>query len=221
MRILAVSDLECPAYWDYYEPGRLKDFDLILSCGDLKADYLSFLVTMARCPVLYVPGNHDISYDLYPPEGCDDIDGHFVVYNGLRILGLGGCKRYHPGIHQYDERQMAWRIWKLKHVIRKAGGVDIIVTHAPPQGLGDGKDPAHQGFQCFRALIDEFRPKYLVHGHVHLNYSNRSQRVLEYRGTRILNAYERFAFTLPDMPADTKDKGQVIYKTKQKLPDYF
>ena len=61
MRILAVADEECPALWDYYVPGRLKEYDLIISCGDLKAEYLSFLVTMARCPVLYVHGNHDTS----------------------------------------------------------------------------------------------------------------------------------------------------------------
>ena len=71
MKILAIADEECPALWDFYVPGRLKEYDLILSCGDLKADYLSFLVTMARCPVLYVHGNHDTSYDRFPPEGCD------------------------------------------------------------------------------------------------------------------------------------------------------
>ena len=48
MKILALSDEECPALWEYYTPGKLDGFDLILSCGDLKADYLSFLVTMAK-----------------------------------------------------------------------------------------------------------------------------------------------------------------------------
>lgn len=47
MKILIISDEECPALWDYYTPGRLKEYDLIISCGDLKAKYLSFLVTMA------------------------------------------------------------------------------------------------------------------------------------------------------------------------------
>ena len=97
MKILAISDEECPALWDHYQPGRLREYDLILSCGDLKASYLSFLVTMARCPVLYVHGNHDTLYSKLPPEGCDCIDDHIVTFNGLRILGLGGCRRYHPG----------------------------------------------------------------------------------------------------------------------------
>ena len=66
MRILAVSDEEYKGFWDYYRPGKLKDYDLILSSGDLRADYLSFLVTMARCPVLYVHGNHDDGYATRP-----------------------------------------------------------------------------------------------------------------------------------------------------------
>ena len=53
MKILIVSDEECPALWDYYVPGRLSGYDLILSCGDLKAEYLMFLVTMwlMRCGI--------------------------------------------------------------------------------------------------------------------------------------------------------------------------
>ena len=138
MKILTVSDEECAALWDNYVPGRLKEYDLILSCGDLSARYLSFLVTMARCPLLYVHGNHDTNYNQVPPEGCDCIDDHIVTYNGGRILGLGGCRKYHPGPHQYTDEQMRRRIRKLKWKLKRMGGVDIVVTHAPPYGLGDG-----------------------------------------------------------------------------------
>ena len=71
MKILIVADEPVTALWDYYVPGSLKKYDLILSSGDLKADYLEFLVTMARCPLMYVHGNHDESYGESPPEGCD------------------------------------------------------------------------------------------------------------------------------------------------------
>ena len=74
MKILTISDEECPALWDYYIHGRLDGYDLIIACGDLNAKYLSFLVTMARVPVLYVHGNHDVNYDLVPPEGCTSPD---------------------------------------------------------------------------------------------------------------------------------------------------
>ena len=215
MKILAVSDEECAALWDYYVPGRLKDYDLIISCGDLKADYLSFLVTMARCPVLYVHGNHDTSYDRYPPEGCDCIDDHLVVYNGLRILGLGGCLRYHPGDYQYTDEQMRRRIAKLRRKLKKLGGVDLVVTHSPPYSVGDAEDPAHHGFQALRELLDEYHPQYLIHGHVHLRYGART-REQTYADTQVINVSERYILDLPEIPHPHKHHGQLLWQTKHK-----
>ena len=212
MKILAVSDEECPALWDYYVPGRLKEYDLIISCGDLKADYLSFLVTMARCPVLYVHGNHDIRYSLEPPEGCDCIDGQVITYNGVRILGLGGCVWYHPGDHQYTEKEMRRRVRKLWFQIRKAGGVDIIVTHAPPRGVGDANDNAHRGFEIFLEMMDKYKPKYLLHGHVHMNYNLDNVREREYNGTKVINAYERYVLDIPQPEVTpTAKTGDIDY----------
>lgn len=198
MRILALSDEECPALWDYYVPGRLKGYDLIISCGDLKASYLTFIVTMANKPVLYVHGNHDEAYDRKPPEGCDCIDDDLVVINGLRILGLGGCYRYRPGSHQYSEREMQKRIAKLRWKLIKHKGVDIVVTHAPPRGYGDAEDPAHRGFEAFLELIDKYHPKYLLHGHVHMSYGMDQTRVREYHGTQIINVCERYVLEIPE-----------------------
>ena len=219
MKILTVSDEECAALWDYYVPGRLKGYDLILSCGDLKAEYLSFLVTMGKAPVLYVAGNHDIGYEKNPPEGCDCIDDHFVIYNGIRILGLGGCRKYHPGPHQYTEKQMRRRIRRLKYQLWRNKGVDIVVTHAAPEGLGDAEDPAHWGFASLRELLDRYHPTYLVHGHVHMTYGNEIPRELEYNGTRVINAYERYVIEIPDREVPLQQLGQVIYKTRQKDRD--
>lgn len=214
MKILTISDEECPALWDYYQPGRLDGFDLILSCGDLKARYLSFLVTMARCPVLYVPGNHDTSFDRLPPEGCDCIDDQIVTYNGVRILGLGGCRKYRHGPNQYTDREMQMRIAKLRLMLWRMGGVDIVVTHAPPEGLGDAEDPAHWGFPALRKLVDQYHPKYLIHGHVHMSYDHQIPRVIEYNGTRIINAYQRYTIEIDEGKCKTKNRGQVIYKTR-------
>ena len=219
MKILTISDEECPALWDYYAPGRLDGYDLILSCGDLNSKYLSFLVTMAKCPVLYVHGNHDINYDQVPPEGCDCIDGQIVVYNGIRILGLGGCRKYHRGEHQYTEREMRRRIRKLRWKLHRLGGVDIVVTHAAPEGLGDAEDRAHWGFNCFRDLLDKYSPAFLVHGHVHISYGHDIPRELDYNGSKIVNAFERYTIEIPDRPHDLRKHGQVIYKTRPKKED--
>lgn len=220
MKILAVSDEECPALWDYYIPGRLKDYDLIISCGDLKPEYLSFLVTMGRSPVLYVHGNHDGSYEANPPKGCDCIDGHYVVYHGVRIMGLGGCRRYHPGPHQYTNWQMSFRIAKMALQLLWHRGVDIVVTHAPPYGVGDDEDPAHWGFEALLKLIDRFHPQYLLHGHVHMTYGRSMVREKDYHGTTVVNTYERYVLEIPDRSFPLKHFGQVRWKTRQKKPEY-
>ena len=196
MRLLLISDVESKYLWDYYQPGRLDGIDLILSCGDLDAQYLSFLVTMGHAPLLYVHGNHDGSYAQCPPEGCERIEDRLVTVNGLRILGLGGSIRYSGGPHQYTERQMAWRIRKLWPRLVRAGGVDIVLAHSPAQGCGDCDDRAHRGFACFLGLIDKYHPSYLIHGHVHANYVPGPERVLTRNGTTIINAFERYILEL-------------------------
>ncbi len=199
MRILAVADEECKALWDYYTPGKLREYDLIISCGDLRASYLTFLVTMARAPLMYVHGNHDTHYGVRPPEGCDNIDDQLVLYRGLRILGLGGCLKYRPSPHQYTEKEMRRRIRKLRWKIWLLGGVDIVVTHAPPRGIGDGDDRAHMGFETFLEFIDRYNPRYLLHGHVHSSYGLGHRQEQEYHGTQVINVSDRYVLDVPDM----------------------
>lgn len=212
MKILLISDEVSQALYDCYIPGRLDGYDLLISCGDLKPQYLSFLVTMTRVPLLYIHGNHDGIYDRIPPDGCDCIEDKLVVYKGLRILGLGGSVRYSPGPHQYTEAQMRWRIFKLKWKIWRNGGVDVVVSHAPLYGVGDGDDIAHQGFEAFLQFVDKYHPKYWVHGHMHLNYGIDQTRVREYNGTKVVNATERYALEIPDelITAHTM-KGDIDY----------
>ena len=192
MKLLLLGDHECPYLWDYYQPGVLSQYDIILSTGDLDAEYLSFIVTMARAPLLYVHGNHDGSYEKYPPEGCDCIEDQLFVCKGLRILGLGGCPVYNGGPHQYSERQMSRRIKRLDRKIRKVGGVDVVLTHAPAAGYGDAGDFAHRGFECFVELIDRYEPQYWIHSHVHLNYGYSIPRIWKRGNTTIINAYGKF-----------------------------
>ncbi len=198
MRILVLSDEECPALYEHYVPGRLAEYDLIISCGDLNSKYLSFIVTMARVPLMYVHGNHDAGYLRVPPEGCDCIDDQLIVYKGVRILGLGGCKKYRDAPHHYTEKEMKKRIRKLRWKLWRHKGVDIVVTHAPPAGIGDSSDVAHQGFETLLELIDKYQPKYLLHGHVHMNYGTDPTRVRERGNTKVINACQRYVLEIPD-----------------------
>ena len=188
LKILVISDREEPYIWDHFEPERFKDVELILSCGDVKQEYLSFLVTMIKAPLFYVHGNHDGRYLDHRPEGCTSVDGRLFVYRNIRILGLGGSYMYNHGHFQYTEKQMERRILLLKPGIIWNRGFDIFISHAPASGIGDGRDLCHRGFNCFTRLIDSYSPRYFIHGHQHLNYGN-SPRLSQYENTTVINAY--------------------------------
>ena len=128
MKILAVSDEESKYLWDY-EKQKFEGIDLILSCGDLDAEYLSFLATISSVPVLYVMGNHDDKYIVKAPEGCICIENKIYVYKGVRILGLGGSMRYNNGVNQYTEKEMLYRIRKMKLKLLKNRGFEIGRAH--------------------------------------------------------------------------------------------
>ena len=195
---MAIADEESKYLWDYFEKSKLEGIDLIISCGDLDPRYLSFLVTLSTVPVLYVYGNHDKKYEQMAPEGCTCIEDKIYVYRGLRILGLGGSMRYKPGPHQYTEKQMTKRVRKLRFQLFRKGGFDILVAHSPAYQLGDGRDLPHQGFQVFRALMEKYRPKFFLHGHVHMTYGRQHKRYDRYMDTHIINAYERCVFEFED-----------------------
>ena len=194
MRILAVSDVASKYYFDYYAPGKLDGIDLILACGDLHREYLEFLVTMSNRPVLYIHGNHDEGYDRRPPEGCVCVDDQLYVWNGIRILGLGGSHRYRDGKYMFTEGQMRRRIRRLRFQLWKHKGFDILLTHAPARHINDFDSISHRGFECFVELLDKYRPKYFIHGHIHKNYGVHIPQKTVYKDTAIINAYDHCTF---------------------------
>jgi len=198
MNIMVLADHESKALYDYYEPEKLEGIDLIISCGDLEADYLSFFATLCHVPVLYVRGNHDKRYEQKPPEGCICIEDDIFVYKGIRILGLGGSMEYIPGSSdQYTERAMRRRIRRLWWKLRKNKGFDILVSHAPAFEVNDMEDLPHRGFSCFRELMEKYEPKLFVHGHVHATYGSQFKRKSTFGKTTVINAYEYYVVEYP------------------------
>lgn len=188
MRILAIADRVENKLYEQYAPSFTNGIDLMIACGDLPQKYLEFLTTVVNKPLYYVHGNHDSSYVANPPEGCISLEDQVVKIGSLRIAGLGGSMRYRKGPYQYTEREMAGRVRRLAKAIRQAGGVDILVTHAPLQGFGDLPDQAHQGFACLHELASRYRPQYILHGHVHPEYTlGFTRRTLYEPGVTIVN----------------------------------
>lgn len=191
MKILVIADEESRSLWDFWDKSKTAGIDLILSCGDLNAEYLSFLTTMANVDVLYVHGNHDDGYLKKAPEGCICVDDKIINYNGIRIFGLGGSMRYGNGHFQYTEKEMANRIKKRRLSLLKNKGFDILLTHSPARNINDMDDLAHRGFECFNALIEKYQPEFFIHGHVHKTYGN-FKRIQKNGNTTIINAFEKY-----------------------------
>ena len=125
VRVLAVSDEVSEEL--YADPAVARDAELILACGDLPFDYLDYLMNALDVPLVFVPGNHDPDVSGYRvarsglilraglpasppwPAGAACADGRVVDAAGLRLAGLGGCRRYSAGPNQYTDRQQGRR----------------------------------------------------------------------------------------------------------------
>jgi hypothetical protein len=186
--VLAVSDQVDNAL--YADVGAVCGARLIVACGDLPFDYLGYLMNALDAPLVFIPGNHDPDVSGYRtsragltlkaglparppwPDGAVNAERAVVDAVGLRVAGLGGCLRYSDGPNQYTQRQQARRARSLSRrarwrTARDGRGVDVLLTHAPPRGVGDREDRAHQGFEALHWLTLRIQPSLLLHGHIH------------------------------------------------------
>jgi uncharacterized protein len=192
MKILAVSDRVESSLYDDFKIEPFKGIDLILGCGDLPPEYLSFLKSSLDVPLFYVLGNHDIRYGEKSPSGAINLHGRLINFHGVNILGLGGSKWYNGGMNQFRESEMRQTIRWLRPRLWLKGGVDIIITHAPPRHIHDAEDLCHQGFEIYRWLISKYAPCYFIHGHIHRTFKDPSERISMVDQTRVINSYGHY-----------------------------
>ena len=221
MRILCIADTTRSLAFSSNVSGIYQNTDFVISCGDIRVDNYDYLSTMLRRDVYYVFRNHNlktfnqtmnkdvINYSKLENEYDKRfygflIDGKCVKdkRTGLLIAGLGGSMNYNKGDSQYTEAQMRRRIRRLALSLmrnkRKYGRyLDILVTHAPPFGIGDGPDLCHRGFKCFLDFMDKYQPKYLLHGHVHLDDQN-ANRITQHGNTTVINVYGSYMLDTDD-----------------------
>ncbi len=145
-------------------------------------------------PQIGVEYTHERMFRNYFGSTC--IEGKVIRHRKLLIAGLGGCRRYNSGSNQFTEFQMRMRILRIVprliwNRIVHGRFLDILLTHASPYGINDRPDPTHVGFHAFIKFMDRFRPKYLLHGHVHL-YDLNAPRRATYKETEVINVYDHY-----------------------------
>ncbi len=70
MKILCVSDNVLPQMEDSKLLRKnYEGVDLCISCGDMPAPYLEYIVEVLNVPLFYVRGNHDQDYTVDHPGG--------------------------------------------------------------------------------------------------------------------------------------------------------
>ena len=201
MKILAVSDRVLDRLYSSDVKQKFADIDLLIGCGDLPFYFLDFLVSALDVPMVYVLGNHDQGPQytadgrtLTDVRGGRNIHARCVKVKGLLIAGLEGSMRYRPQAPlMYSESEMRQQVTRLVPRLllnrqRYGRYLDILVSHSPPFGIHDRSDIAHTGFKILNTFIKLFKPRYLLHGHIHV-YRQDVSRVTLVENTTVINVY--------------------------------
>jgi len=232
LKILCISDLIDPLVYSHNIKERFSDIDLILCAGDLPLDYLDFIVSSLNKPLYFVFGNHHIEeidyfkkkeapYILIQDErtccGATHIGTKIIKEEGLIIAGIGGCMQYNRGPNQYSDFRIYLKLFKLVplllfHRIFHGRALDILLCHAPPRGIHDRQDLCHRGFKAFLWFMKTFRPKYLIHGHIHL-YDLSDVRITQWAQTTVINAYSHYILHIDTTQTPATEAQQ--WKTTQ------
>jgi hypothetical protein len=212
IRWLAVSDDPDPALEHETNRTGLGPIDAIVGAGDLEPDYLGFLGDAFAVPISFVRGNHDHggrwseAVATFAPKPLRTGRIHGVT--GLPVAALEwpglrhGDRRRHDGTAWLDALRVSGR--RLVPGSPAAGHPVVVLSHAPPRGLGDrAVDPYHVGFDGYRWLLDRWRPPLWIHGHVP-PASVEGWR-LEHDGTAVLNVTG--AVLLEFQPPDAAAQG--------------
>ncbi len=141
-----------------------KGTDILICAGDVVSDFQEdglsdFFDWFSSCPTqlrLFVPGNHEIIFDLcleearqLMPANVTLLEDSGVEYDGITFYAIS-CRMI---------QQMQW-------LGRECGlpyKTDFLITHIPSKGILD----EDMGSEVLKQIILERQPKHHLFGHVH------------------------------------------------------
>jgi len=194
--VISAGDLPL-TYYDYIATVLKKDIFWVYGNHNLEEFERNMHITRACADASSMRElvAEEFTLPIFSGSFCDGKVIHDREHD-IIIAGLGGSFLYNKGMSQYTENQMRLRIARMTPRLiankqRYGRYCDILLTHAAPYGIGDGKDLCHRGFESFLSFMDMFSPKYLLHGHVHL-YDENAPRIRTYKNTTVINVYKNF-----------------------------
>lgn len=188
MRIVCVSDTH----------GRGREIsvpngDVLVHAGDLTgtgtlaqiAKEAAWLRSLPHPAKIVIAGNHDFGFQHEPGparaamEGLVYLEDEEAAVAGLRVWGSPWQPWFHDWAFNLDRGAPIRAKWDLV-----PSGVDVLVTHGPPQGVLDRTTDGHVvGCEELLVAVARVRPRLHVFGHIHEAYG-----ALERDGTRFVNA---------------------------------
>lgn len=186
MKIAALSDIHEDEFFVKILKKNKEEYDLILFAGDLthignpaRIKYFMKKLNDIGKKVIFIPGNHDFYFE--KEENIEELKKEFqnieilineyTEYKGLKIYGCPMSLRFFNWAFMCSEEQ-------IKNFLPDKY-VDILLIHQPPMHdklskfynfySGNVNNP---GSLSINEYITEFKPKYVICGHIHENGRN-------------------------------------------------
>lgn len=188
MRIVVISDTH-----GLHEGLAVPDGDILVHAGDLTrrgrledvAAFDGWLAALPHRHKVVIAGNHDLCFQRQPAESrallehALYLEDQEATVGGLRLYGSPWQPFFFDWAFQPRPGGSLRDKWRLVPT-----GVDVLVTHGPPRGIGDRTargDAA--GCPELSQELERVRPRVHLFGHIHEGYG-----LLERDGTLYVNA---------------------------------
>ena len=179
MRIVAMADTHL-----FHEDLVVPPGDVLVHAGDLcrcgdldeLREAAAWLRGFPHPHKIVVAGNHDWALVNEPVEarallaeaGAIYLEDSGVDLLGLRFYGSPWQPAYNDWAFNLPRGEALAARWRLI----PSGAVDVLITHGPPAGVGDGQDhgaglPGRGGCADLRRRVREVRPRLHLFGHIH------------------------------------------------------
>lgn len=173
MRLVAVADTHA-----FEEDLTVPDGDVFVHAGDLcrmgeideLARQLSWMKSLPHRHKVLVAGNHDVAFARRPREAralLGDIvylQDEGAIVAGLRFWGSPWQPAFHDWSFNLERGEPLRERWAL--IPR---GLDVLVTHGPPAGIGDAGSGMAERLGCddLRRRVEDVVPRLHLFGHIH------------------------------------------------------
>lgn len=166
--------------------------DVLIHAGDLTArgtlpqldDVAQWLRSLPHAHKLVIAGNHDFAFEEKPAEaralfsGLTYLQDELVEVSGLRVYGSPWQPWFHSWAFNLHRGAPIDEKWQLI-----PAGVDVLVTHGPPAGLGDRCwDGQRVGCEDLLRHLSRVKPKLHLFGHIH-----EDKGAWQHETTRVVN----------------------------------